>query len=45
MIWGYKCFFTGWENQSSWGNQGYSMYQGFGGHTQGSYSGYGDMNY
>ncbi|XP_031610087.1 interleukin enhancer-binding factor 3-like [Oreochromis aureus] len=35
----------GWGNQSSWGNQGYSMYQGFGGHTQGSYSGYGDMNY
>ncbi|XP_029356951.1 interleukin enhancer-binding factor 3a isoform X2 [Echeneis naucrates] len=36
----------GWGNQSSWGSQqGYSMYQGFGEQTQGSYSGYGDMNY
>ncbi|XP_041822710.1 interleukin enhancer-binding factor 3-like isoform X2 [Chelmon rostratus] len=36
----------GWGGQSSWGNQqGYSMYQGFGGQNQGSYSGYSDMNY
>ncbi|XP_040892610.1 interleukin enhancer-binding factor 3-like isoform X2 [Toxotes jaculatrix] len=36
----------GWGNQSSWGNQQeYGMYQGFGGQSQGSYSGYGDMNY
>ncbi|XP_026215772.1 interleukin enhancer-binding factor 3-like isoform X3 [Anabas testudineus] len=36
----------GWGNQSSWGSQqGYVMYQGFGGQSQGSYSGYSDMNY
>ncbi|XP_069021944.1 interleukin enhancer-binding factor 3-like isoform X2 [Embiotoca jacksoni] len=35
-----------WGNQSSWGTQqGYNMYQGFGGQNQGSYSGYGGMNY
>ncbi|KAK2919377.1 interleukin enhancer-binding factor 3-like isoform X1 [Channa argus] len=36
----------GWGNQSSWVNQqGYGMYQGFGGQNQGSYSGYSNMNY
>ncbi|XP_055366336.1 interleukin enhancer-binding factor 3-like isoform X2 [Betta splendens] len=36
----------GWGNQSTWGSQqGYSMYQGFGGQNQASYSGYSDMHY
>ncbi|XP_061578965.1 interleukin enhancer-binding factor 3-like isoform X2 [Cololabis saira] len=36
----------GWGNQSSWGNQqGYDSNQGFGGQSQGSYSGYNNMNY
>ncbi|KAM7009863.1 spermatid perinuclear RNA-binding protein-like isoform 1-T1 [Tautogolabrus adspersus] len=36
----------GWGNQSSWGNQQeQGMYQGSGGQSQGSYSGYSNMNY
>ncbi|XP_028264711.1 interleukin enhancer-binding factor 3-like [Parambassis ranga] len=34
-----------WGNQSYWNQQGYDSYQGFGGQSHSSYSGYSSMNY